>query len=172
MARRVIVTTNYDLSIERAAELNGIPFRTPVPAELGELFRGEIPEGTLVVVHLHGHTNDLGSIVLTESSYSRAFSDLAIEMALRQFAASNVLVFLGHRLADTENHLYRDLGEVTRAFDQPVVRTRQIASRTTRLRTERHAPRWSGPRWVTRLRARSRAAPDAGPLVNGQADQC
>lgn len=105
---RLIITTNYDLAIEKAAEAVGQPYVTltvdDVPVAL------QPPGDDLRVLHLHGVVSDPGSIVLTKDSYEVIEKDERAQLVMRDLASRFQFVFLGHSLSDREVHLRRDIG--------------------------------------------------------------
>lgn len=103
----LIITTNYDLAIETAAEAIGRPYVSLTPQDLARAF--EDPGPALRVLHLHGVCTDPTSIVLSAASYTRIFEDQRAQLMLRDIAVRYQLIFLGHRLAATERHIRRDL---------------------------------------------------------------
>jgi hypothetical protein len=107
VATGLIVTTNYDLSIERAAEEIG---RSVITLTLEEFDVALQPAGEeLRVLHLHGIAGRPETIVLTGDSYTRIIGSDRSQLVLRDLAVRFRLVFLGHRLAKRESHLRRDL---------------------------------------------------------------
>jgi hypothetical protein len=112
-ARGLIVTTNYDDAIEISARAAG---RQVVSATLDD-FRPvlEPPVDTLVVLHLHGLADDADSIVVTEDSYQRVLQSDVAQLLLRAVGVAGRLMFLGHALADREEHIHRDLAWTARA---------------------------------------------------------
>ncbi len=112
---RVVATTNYDHSIELAAERHGLRPVTLTPKDLPAVLRGP-DEGDLFVLHLHGTAVDPDTIVLTSSSYEAAHGDEQLRMAVSTLAAGRTLVFLGHSLAATEAHLRRDIRGMVELF--------------------------------------------------------
>lgn len=113
--RRLVATTNYDDAIEEAARRHGLTPRTLLPRDLPAVIEG--PEADeLLVLHLHGTAHEPGSIVLTESTYTAAEKDAALQQAAHHLAAGSTLVFLGHRLATNEVHLRRDIKRTVELF--------------------------------------------------------
>ena len=111
----VVATTNYDDSIELAAERHGLRAVTLTPKDLPTVLQGP-DEGEVFVLHLHGTAVDPESIVLTSSSYETAYSDEQLRMAVSALAAGRTLVFVGHSLAATEAHLRRDIRGMVELF--------------------------------------------------------
>lgn len=109
----LVLTTNYDLAIEKAADTIGRPVRTLQLADLQEALHK--PGQELRVLHLHGVTGVPGSIVLTKSSYEEIFGDDRTQLLLRGLGACNTFVFLGHSLDPREGHIRRDLKWITAA---------------------------------------------------------
>ncbi len=112
-ARRLIVTTNYDDAIEVSARAVGLAV---VSATLTD-FRAVLdpPDGTLVVLHLHGVVADPDSIVLTKDSYQRVFRSKVAQLVLTVSGISGRLMFVGHALAGREKHIHRDVAWTTTA---------------------------------------------------------
>jgi hypothetical protein len=113
--RGLVATTNYDDAIEKAARAHGLRPKTLVPADLPQVLEGA-GEAELLVLHLHGTVDRPETIVLTDSTYEAALDDEALQVAVRVLAAGNSLVFLGHRLADNEVHLRRDVKRAVELF--------------------------------------------------------
>jgi hypothetical protein len=102
---RLILTTNYDLAIETAAEAANIDFRTVTLADFDVAMR---PRDVLVIVHLHGVASDPNSIVLTPSSYARIAEQEEAGLLMRDLSIRYRLLFLGHSLDRHEIHIRRD----------------------------------------------------------------
>jgi hypothetical protein len=133
---RLVVTTNYDDAIEQAARAAGLVARSFVPASLDEFLAGP-PAGTVHVLHLHGTVEDPGSIVLTSASYAEINADERVQFGLRTLAVTHTLVFLGHSLGASEEHVRRDILWATQAF--PRTRTHLLVHRHGSLSPERLA---------------------------------
>ncbi|SDP18845.1 SIR2-like domain-containing protein [Pedococcus dokdonensis] len=103
----LIITTNYDLAIENAARAA----RRPVQSlTLDEFDTALAPrDGTLRVLHLHGICTDPSTIVLTDASYAAMLGNERSQLLLRALASTHTFVFLGHSLAEREEHIRRDL---------------------------------------------------------------
>lgn len=110
-ASRLIITTNYDSSIEVSAEAAGIPVVTATLKDVAAALAH--PGDRLVVLHLHGIATDPSSIVLTEASYQRVRDDEAATLVVRARGVSDRLIFLGHQLAPREAHIRRDVAWAT-----------------------------------------------------------
>jgi hypothetical protein len=112
-ATRLIVTTNYDDAVEVSARAVGLAV---VSATLKD-FRAVLdpPDGTLVVLHLHGVVADPDSIVLTEDSYRQIRSDEVAQLVLRARGIPGRLMFVGHSLDEREEHIHRDVAWTTTA---------------------------------------------------------
>ncbi|MEV5961466.1 SIR2 family protein [Kribbella sp. NPDC051952] len=103
----VIITTNYDLAIERAAAAIDRPVRA---LTLDEFDLSLVADGAeLVVLHLHGMAGRPETIVLTDASYERILHDERAQLVLRSLGVRRRFVFLGHSLGEEEVHLRRDL---------------------------------------------------------------
>jgi hypothetical protein len=113
VASRVIVTTNYDLSIEVSADAVGVAAAPVTLADFGAALDGEFPG--LVVLHLHGLATRPETLVLGQASYDRIVNDDAAQLVLRALATGHRFVFMGQRLAPREAHIRRDILWVARA---------------------------------------------------------
>jgi hypothetical protein len=103
----IIVTTNYDLALEAAAQQVGREVRILTVEDIGEAL--EPPGPLLRVLHLHGVCTRPESIVLTHDSYDAILHDERSQLVLRALAIRFRLVFLGHSLAPREIHIRRDV---------------------------------------------------------------
>ncbi|WP_185996477.1 SIR2 family NAD-dependent protein deacylase [Nocardioides campestrisoli] len=107
VASGLIITTNYDLSVEVAARSIGMV------AESLTLDRFDIAmksdSGALRVLHLHGVCTLPGTIVLTNDSYARILASEQSRLLLRALGTTHRFVFLGHSLDVREEHIRRDL---------------------------------------------------------------
>jgi hypothetical protein len=102
-----VVTTNFDLLFEKAAqETQGSPDRYVAPAlPLGDKFRG--------IVHVHGAVSRPEQMVLTDADFGRAYltEGWARRFLVNLFRHFTVL-FIGYRHSDTiVNYLGRALPE-------------------------------------------------------------
>jgi hypothetical protein len=105
---RIIVTTNYDLAIENAAEKAGVDFESHTLGTLNQALAVR-RDGALQIVHLHGRVDDPESIILGAQSYERAAKDTRVQYGLRLLASTRRLVFLGQSIGDREKHIRRDI---------------------------------------------------------------
>lgn len=104
---RLILTTNYDLAVEAAAEQAGLEVEA---LTLADISRALEPAGdALRVLHLHGLAHRPDTIVLTCASYQAALADERLQQVLRALALGHRLLLLGHALDEREQHLRRDL---------------------------------------------------------------
>lgn len=113
---RVVLTTNYDQSVEVAAAMHGLLPISLLPSDLPELARAPGPN-EFFVLHVHGIATRPESIVLTRKSYDSALDDEALALAIRSMAVGHRLVFFGHSLGEQEAHLRRDIKRVGQLFD-------------------------------------------------------
>jgi hypothetical protein len=96
VASGLIITTNYDLAVEVAAEQANRPFQT---LTLDEFSRAMAPNpGLLRVLHLHGVWTEPESIVLSNQSYAQIRESEEAKLLLRALGVSHRFVFLGQRL--------------------------------------------------------------------------
>lgn len=107
VSSKLILTTNYDSSIEVAAAAVGLPVRTLTLAKFDEALVAD--EASLRVLHLHGIASRPDTIVLTSSSYDAIRKDERAQMLVRDLCIRYRLLFLGHQLAPKEAHLRRDI---------------------------------------------------------------
>lgn len=90
-----LVTTNYDLRFERAAETLGMPARSfSSPAlPLGNDFSG--------IVHLHGDVTHADELILVDADYGSAYvSDGWVTRFLVKMFQSYMVLFVGYSLSD------------------------------------------------------------------------
>jgi energy-coupling factor transporter ATP-binding protein EcfA2 len=95
---RWVLTLNYDLTVEAAAQEQGIPFDTVLPRDLASrtrwLRRGERP-AHLQIVHLHGAVTDPKTIVLDGETYASAAEDRVVAEFLAALHARTAMCFFG-----------------------------------------------------------------------------
>ncbi|MEO5317731.1 SIR2 family protein [Arthrobacter sp. CC3] len=103
----LVLTTNYDLAIEHSARLVGREVVSLTLDDLPTALRSE--REFLRVVHLHGVVTNPSTIVLSPESYSAALEDERMQLLTRALGSEFRLLFLGHSLSPTEQHLRRDL---------------------------------------------------------------
>lgn len=113
----LIITTNYDLAIEFAAEHVGRTAQT-MTVDQFDLAMQHDPE-VLRVLHLHGVCTSPETIVLTRGSYARMFTSEESKLLLRALGTTHRFIFLGHSLAEQEAHIRRDLTWTTEAASVP-----------------------------------------------------
>lgn len=99
---RIILTLNFDLSLERAARTAGIETLTlgNSAADLGravKLLVAEEPPSELTVIHLHGSVAAPDSIVLAPDGYRHIPAD-PLGQLLHELAVRRTMVFFGTRL--------------------------------------------------------------------------
>ena len=90
-----LVTTNYDLRFERAAEALGMPVRSfSSPAlPLGNVFDG--------IVHLHGDVTHPDELILVDADYGSAYvSDGWVTRFLVKMFSRYMVLFVGYSLSD------------------------------------------------------------------------
>lgn len=105
---RIVATTNYDDAIADAVRNVSLRPVLFTRSTLNEGLRRPV-DGTVHILHLHGHYTDPETLILTRGSYEAAAEDPALQYALRHLAAEYVLVFLGQRVDRREGHIRRDL---------------------------------------------------------------
>jgi SIR2-like domain len=106
-ASGLIVTTNYDSSVEVSASAAGIEAMTLTVADFDlALVKGD---DRLRVLHLHGVAEHPETVVLTTQSYSEIGQDERAMLVMRDLSLTYRLLFLGHSLASKEAHLRRDI---------------------------------------------------------------
>lgn len=107
----LIITTNYDLAIETAAEAIGVPHRSLTLEEFDAVLAPSAQGGQpgLRVLHLHGVCTRPETVVLTDASYAEMLLSEESRLLLRAFGATHTFVFLGHSLDVREAHIRRDL---------------------------------------------------------------
>lgn len=91
-----IVTTNFDLAFERAAEQLGIdlPIYVAPSLPLGDRFNG--------IVHLHGAVDEADGMVLTSSDYGEAYVSRGwASRFLVDLFKSSVVLFVGYSCSDS-----------------------------------------------------------------------
>jgi hypothetical protein len=110
--RCLVLTTNYDLAIEHSARLVGREVVSLTLDDLPTALRSE--REILRVVHLHGVVTNPSTIVLSPESYSAALGDERMQLVTRALGSEFRLLFLGHSLSPTEQHLRRDLAWAAR----------------------------------------------------------
>ena len=91
-----IVTTNFDLAFERAAEQLGIdlPIYVAPSLPLGDRFGG--------IVHLHGAVGEVDGMVLTSSDYGEAYVSRGwASRFLVDLFKSSVVLFVGYSCSDS-----------------------------------------------------------------------
>jgi hypothetical protein len=108
---RFIVTLNYDLIIEQAADAQGQAVLTLGNShkdleEAKRLLTRAWPPSTLTILHLHGNVNAPHEMVLGREAYSRMVDP--VRRLLAQLATYNVLAFYGTAL--DESHIVTELG--------------------------------------------------------------
>lgn len=117
VASGLIITTNYDLAVEVAAEQASRPFET---LTLDEFHRAIAPNpGLLQVLHLHGVCTKPESLVLTNQSYAQILESEEAKLLLRALGVTHRFVFLGQRLDPREAHIRRDLSWAIAAVSPP-----------------------------------------------------
>lgn len=110
-ARRVL-TSNYDRSVEQAAEEAGLR-AVPLGIKDARVLQGTPPHGTLYVIHLHGVDSEPDSIVLPGKSTRLLSSDEVFLTNVRALMQQADLLYLGFRLGPGEFHLRNTLGWLT-----------------------------------------------------------
>jgi SIR2-like domain len=111
-ASGLIVTTNYDTSVEMSASAAGIEAVTLTIADFDlALVKRDNP---LRVLHLHGVAEQPETVVLTTQSYQAIGQDERAIHVMRDLSLTYRLLFLGHSLAAKEAHLRRDILWATR----------------------------------------------------------
>lgn len=115
-----IITLNYDNVLEFSAPASGIT-RSIVnsrAANLSDFIRNDL-EGNSVW-HLHGHIEDVSSIIFTTENYSELYVNdeeyRAAVLTLTTIAASSNFLFIGCSLEDAE--LLQQLNSVHQLFDE------------------------------------------------------
>ena len=94
---RVILTFNYDLLIEAAAEAAGVPYISLTIEDIDELqpiIAGTLPD-VLTIVHLHGSVQHPPSIVLDSNSYHQHMTRVHTKNLFQALARMKTLLFLG-----------------------------------------------------------------------------
>lgn len=117
VASGLIVTTNYDLSIEWAAEGVGRSYQTLTLDDFDAALMDD--RSLLRVLHLHGVCTRPDTIVLTKASYERMAASEESALVLRWMGSTHRFVFLGHTLAPREEHLRREVVWSLRARSRP-----------------------------------------------------
>jgi hypothetical protein len=102
---RLIITLNYDGLLHHTAEELGIPYQRFSQRELKRAHKLIVgrrwPPEELVILHLHGHTDDPDSIVLDSESYRDLYKDPLFAEILFSLAHHQTLVFMGTRLDES-----------------------------------------------------------------------
>jgi len=106
-ASGLIVTTNYDTSVEVSASAAGIEAMTLTVADFDLALVKR--DNRLRVLHLHGVTEHPETVVLTTQSYQQIGQDERARHVMRDLSLTYRLLFLGHSLAAKEAHLRRDI---------------------------------------------------------------
>jgi predicted ATPase len=104
-----LATTNYDGLLEQASGLRPVTWRDSARVE--QVLRGDAPG----VLHLHGHWEDPGSVVLGVRSYAAVLGDAHAQAVLRSLPLLRSLLFVGFGggLADPNfGALLRWMGDV------------------------------------------------------------
>ena len=104
-----LATTNYDGLLEQATGLRPVTWRDSARVE--QALRGDAPG----VLHLHGHWEDPGSVVLGARSYEAVLGDAHAQAVLRSLPLLRSLLFVGFGggLADPNfGALLRWMGDV------------------------------------------------------------
>jgi SIR2-like protein len=100
---RVILTANYDMSIETAVEATG---RTPVTFWLDRAAAWALTaDGEVHVVHVHGLASDPDTLVLPGSSTEALENDDRFKTVLRALVAPHPILYFGYAVGATETHL-------------------------------------------------------------------
>lgn len=128
----LIITTNYDLAIENAARTAGRSAKSLTLDEFDLALAA--PGGTLRVLHLHGICTDPSTIVLTDASYAAMLGNERSQLLIRALASTHTFVFLGHSLAEREEHIRRDLRWSIDAARVPTKRPHLLLSTAVDLR--------------------------------------
>lgn len=103
---RLIITLNYDGLLHHTADELGIPYERLSSRELRrahELIVGrrEWPPEQLVIVHLHGHTDDPQSIVLDGNAARTLYRERDFDEILFDLAHHQTLAFMGTKLDES-----------------------------------------------------------------------
>lgn len=111
---RFIITLNYDLLLEAAADQLGIQYRSLTCRDLEAVFQLLVdepwPPDELVIVHLHGSVEDPGSIVLDSEGYDRLSNHRRFEHILLLLMTGKTLLFIGTRF--DELHIQQKIRKV------------------------------------------------------------
>jgi hypothetical protein len=97
-AAALILTLNYDLLIERAAEAGGRPAQTLGVPDIPQLLTDGLqdPDRTLRVLHLHGSLLDpAGELVLDAATYAERAGDQSVRELFRTLLAFYNLCIIG-----------------------------------------------------------------------------
>jgi hypothetical protein len=115
-ASGLVVTTNYDMSVEVSADAAGIE---PITLTLADFDLALVKhDDRLRVLHLHGVAECPETVVLTTQSYQEIGQDERATHVMRELSLTRRLLFLGHSLAAKEAHLRRDILWATRIVPQ------------------------------------------------------
>ncbi|MFL9992409.1 SIR2 family protein [Paraburkholderia sediminicola] len=122
---RAIVSTNYDLVIERAYEQAGHPLQSlsPVTRDGGELERALSGQNTLPYLKLHGcinnYTDSKVPIVLDSQEYAKFESGREnLVKTFAEWAAQSPIIFCGYSLSDENiKEILFDIGDQSQSRD-------------------------------------------------------
>lgn len=98
----VVLTLNYDTLIEDAARAKGLTAHSLAIRDIPELINDHLyqPDGALRVVHLHGITDDPGSLVLDHDSYMRQANENEVKELVAVLTAHHNLCAVGTQLEE------------------------------------------------------------------------